>query len=296
MKILLYVPCWHRPEIVELFVKNIERTPCDYAEVIPFFVLSEEDPDYTLLTQITQGYNRTYTTNTPLGRKKNEGLKRATALSWDYFMDMGSDDIYTVLLWRYLKDFILNNQEYFGILNTYAFNPYLNQAVYLPNYHIGFDDQVTAQGQGRCIRRDVVERCMPLWDNQAPFGMDGYSDERITTAGYKCQLIDNGLDGVVCQIKTNICLTAWEMFEDCGFEACDVEWVKAAFGLRSEFCFDLTNFDSFHTAVLRVSNETDSKEKAFNLMNEAHKLQTGNKRYSSYDSYKVTVSRKFKQQ
>jgi hypothetical protein len=289
------VPCWHRPEVVNMFVNHMERTPCDYAELIPYFVLSPEDPDYSKLLDITAGYSRTCTTNAPLGRKKNEGLRMATALQWDYYMDMGSDDIYTTLLFDYLKPFLIAGEPYFGILHTYSYNPYLNEAVYLPNYHIGMNQEVTAQGQGRCIRRDVVERCMPLWDDGAPFGMDGYSNERIESNGYKCKPIDNGREPLVCQVKSNVCLTCWENFEDLS-EPANVDWLRRAFLLERESCYDFRDFYDFHTAVLKISNQTQNKEEAFNLMNKAHEVRTGEVRYSSYDSYKVTVSRKFKKQ
>ena len=289
----MMIPLWHRPEIVEMFIGNLRRTPCDYADVIPYFVLSPEDYDYHTLTDLTEGFNRTYVANTPLGHKKNEGLQRSLSLEWDYYMDMGSDDIYTDLLWDFLRPHLEANEEYFGILNTHSFNPYLNKAVFLRNYHVNWNDEVTAQGQGRCIRRDVVENCLPLWDDSAPFGMDGHSDLKITNKGYTCGLIDNGSQPVVCQVKSNICLTCWEQFDDMS-EPADADWVREQFGLRQECCYNLKDFQDFHQAVLKVSNETENKEQAFNLMNEAHKLQTGEQRYSSYDSYKVTVSRKHK--
>jgi hypothetical protein len=293
MKILLYVPCWHRPEIVAMFVRNMKSNLPDYAEVVPYFVLSQEDPDCQTLTRITEGYDRTYTTNTPLGRKKNIGLQRATALEWDYLMDMGSDDIFTGQLWGHLKPYLLSGQEYFGILHTYSYNPYLNKAVYMPNYHIAYNDQVTAQGQGRCIRRDVVEKCMPLWDSSAPFGMDGYSHERIEGNGYRCQLIDNGREPLVCQVKTYTCLTCWEQLEEL-CEPVNEEWVKDFFNLDVTACFDLTDFDIFYTTVYRVSGEVGNRREAFNLVNEAYRSQTGSTRYATYDSFKTIVSRKFK--
>jgi hypothetical protein len=295
MKILMMIPCWHRPEIVAMFVQNLRRNLPDYAEIIPYFVLSPEDPDCEVLTRITDGYDRTFTTNTPLGRKKNMGLSRAVSLEWDYMMDMGSDDIFTAQLWAYLKPYILSNAEYFGILHTYSYNPYLNKAVYMPNYHISYDDNITAQGQGRCVRRDVVEKCMPLWDSSAPFGMDGYSNERIENGGFKCQLIDNGRDPLVCQIKTYTCLTCWEQLEEL-CQPTNVEWVKDFFNLDTTLCYDLRDFDNFYTTVYRVSNEVGSRKDAFNLVNEAYKSQTGNTRFSSYDSFKTTVSRKLNKQ
>ena len=290
----MMVPCWHRPEMVNVFVNHMERTPCDYAEIIPYFVLSPEDADYNKLVNITAGYDRTSTVNTPLGRKKNIGLQRASALEWDYFMDMGSDDVYSPRLWDYLKPFLIGGEDYFGILNTHSYNPYLHKAVFLKGYHINLQDQVTAQGQGRCIRRDVVEKCIPLWDDTAPFGMDGYSDERITSHGYTCKLIDNGEEPLVCQIKGDVCLTAWAQFEDVGMQECNADWVVGAFNLGRELCFELSGFDDFHSAILRTSNETKNKERAFNLINEAHRIQTGELKYSSYVSYRQAFTRIYK--
>ena len=292
MKILLYIPCWHRPELVAMFIDNMECTGCDYAEIIPYFVLSPEDEDEKELTQITGGYNRTYTTNISFGRKKNEGLMRALSLEWDYVMEFNSDNVYTPLLWEYHKKYFDESNPFFGFKSVYVYEPYLNRAVYLESYHIGLRDEITAMGWGRCIRRDVVEKCFPLWIDEAPFGMDGQSDERITSMGYDCTVIETGEDPVVCGIAATVCLTGWDQWSDIGVPA-NVDFVREAFGLCPAVCFDLGDFDSFHSTILKVSSDMN-KPAAFDLINEAYRLQTGEKRYSSYDSYKNVVSRKHK--
>jgi hypothetical protein len=270
----------------------MEANPCGYAEVIPYFVISPEDENFSDLINITQGYNRALIQNEPFGRKKNEGLNRACCLEWDYLMELNSDTVYTSCLWDYHKPYFENKEAAFGFKNIYIYEPYLNRAVFAEGYHIGHRDTVTALGPGRCIRRDVVENCLPLWEDLAPFGMDGYSDQRLFSNGYEVTLIDNGSDPVICDVKGTVCLTCWMQWEECGVEA-DVDFVRQAFGLNPAGCIDLGNFDKFHTAVLKVSADM-KKPDAFNLINEAYRMQTGEQRYSSYSSYQVTVSKKHK--
>ena len=292
MRILLYIPLWHRPEIVALFIRNMEANLCEYAEVIPYFVVSPEDENFSDLINLTQGYNRALIKNEPFGHKKNEGLNRACGLEWDYLMELNSDTVYTCKLWELHKPYFDEGVAFFGFKNIYIYEPFLNKAVYVEGYHIGHRDEVTALGPGRCIRRDVVERCMPLWEDSAPFGMDGYSENVIFQSGYDCLLIDNLKEPVICDVKGTVCLTCFMQWEECGV-ACDVNFVREAFNLSPAACMDLKNFDTFHSAVLKVSNEM-KKPDAFNLINEAYKIQHGEARYSSYDSYKNVVSHKHK--
>lgn len=290
MRILLSIPVWKRPEILDNTIKHLEGTLCDYAEVMPYFIISPEDEHCNTLTAMTEGYRRTFIKNNPFGHKKNEGLKRALALEWDYFMEIGSDNIYTSKLWDIYKPYFDNKTEFFGLKNLYVYEPYLNKAVFVEGYHIGWDNKDTALGVNRCIRRDVVERCVPLWDDAAPFGMDGYSDYKIRGAGYECTVIDAGRDPIICGVAANVCLTAWMQWEECGV-AVDVDYVRKAFDLCAGH--DLRTFEDFHSAVLRCSQDM-RKPEAFNLINEAYRSQHGEVRYANYESYRKVVSRKYK--
>jgi len=291
MKILLYVPMWHRPEIANLFIKNMELVLCDYAEVIPYFVLSPEDDNFTELINLTQGYNRAIIKNDPFGKKKNEGLRRALSLEFDYLMELNSDTVFTSRLWDLHKPYFEADTPYFGLRNIYIYEPFLDKAVFVEGYHINHYDEVTALGPGRCVRRDVVDQCFPLWVDEAPFGMDGDSDKKIRDNGYVCEIIETS-EAVICDVKGTVCLTCWMQWEECGVPA-DVEYVRKEFNLCPAVCFDLSDFNTFHSTVLKVSIEMNKPE-AFDLVNEAYRMQKGEKRYSSYDSYRNIVSRKFK--
>ena len=279
--------------MVAMFIRNFEARPCDYAEVIPYFVLSPEDPHYTALRKITSDYMYTDIENHPLGRKKNEGLSRAMSLEWDYLMELGSDTVYTDLLWELLADYLMCGEPAFGFRNIYIYEPKLHKAVFEDGYHIGRRDTITALGPGRCLRRDVVDRCFPLWVDAAPFGMDGDSDHKLFNCGFPVTVIDNQRLPVLCDVKGSVCLTSWMQWEECG-EPVDAEWVREVFNIPPYECHNITNFDAFHTAVLKKSVETRNKGEAFDYMNEIHRHQMGFVRYASYESYKNAVSRKYK--
>jgi len=285
-KILMMIPVWRRPEILKLFVRNLTRVIPDYCEVIPFFILSQTDPELRQNEQATEGYMSTFADNKPLGEKKNTGLSQALELDWDYYMDMGSDDIFTCRLWELLEDCIECREVYFGLRNLHVFEIYSGRAKYVPGYHINKLDKVAPIGPGRCIRRDVVENFFPLWPaiNQ---GLDSSSDLKLQEAGIEPVLIDSD-EAVMCDVKTNVHLWPYEFFDDMG-EDISGEWVREAFDIKQDY---KAPFDAFHTSVLKQSNLPRSE--GFKRCNEWHEITTGAPRYSSYGSYRVQVTRKNK--
>lgn len=290
-KILMMVPVWRRPEIVELFINNVRRVECTYAKVIPYFVLSAEDPEIKRNEELTDGFNVNYQGNKPLGQKKNNALREALSLRWDYYMDMGSDDIYTPLLWTLLENCFVRGVAYFGLRNLHVYNWHTHQAKYVPEYHLNMLDKVAPIGPGRCIRRDVVEQLLPLWPSMNS-GMDGHSDLKIQTAGHEPVIIDN-TGPVLCDVKTDCHISPWEFFDDMGEEV-DPDEVVEAFSLPDPSTrFRRMPFDDFHSKVLKESRKVGRRE-AFDRENQEHRSRTGCDRYSSYESYLVMVSRNYK--
>jgi hypothetical protein len=285
--ILMLVPLWRRPEIVALFIRNIERTIPDYIQLMPMFILSPEDPDYVRLRKLTEGYRVCAASNNPLGTKKNNGLLEALQYEWDYLMDMGSDDIYTRTLWDLYEDYFLTGSKYFGIKNMYVLDIIENRALFVEGYHLNHFDQVTAIGPGRCVRRDIVEQCFPLWPDK-PFGMDGGSDEKIVRAGYYCHLIDNGRTPTVLDVKSYCNLNPF-MFMDEGEEV-DASWVREQFNIEGLSIQDTFTRDGFKTAVYKHAKDNDlTIERSFNDVNECHRKLTGEVRYKNYNSFKNSI-------
>ena len=111
-KILMLVAVWRRPEILAMFINNLERVQCDYAEVLPFFILSPEDPELNQVEALTDGYLSTFAKNDPLGEKLNIGLLQALELDWNYMIGMGSDDLFTIHMWQQSEDYFMTGEPY----------------------------------------------------------------------------------------------------------------------------------------------------------------------------------------
>ena len=292
MKLLIMIPVWGRPEITSLTIRSLECSPppFDYRAV---FVVSKEDPHYETLCRLIPLHQRFETPNFPLGRKRNQGLTYALGFDWDYMVEMGSDNVWTPKLWEFLMPSFDKTRPMFGIKNLHYYNSLTDKAVFVAGYHIGWEDRVTAIGPGRCIRRDIVERSVFLWDENAQFGMDGHSANRVTKrTGVRADVIDNGKEPVLLNIFSPTCLTPWDDLDDRSEEA-DPAWVRTAFGIDDVQLKELRCFDKFHQAVLHRSNETHSRRRAFEQVNEVHRQQTGEYKYGSYDSYKTLVTRRY---
>jgi len=293
----MMIPLWRRPEIVIMFINSMRDTLPDYAELIPLFVLSPEDPSIDSLNAMTKDYDRFYYKNHPLGEKKNAGLQYAVNnIEFDYYMDINSDSLWTEALWKWYKEYFESKNPYFGMKNIYILNILDNIANFLEGYHVDVHDEPTALGPGRCLRRDIVMENLPLWRSDWPAGMDGCSHYKLTKAGVECTVIDNARVPVLLDIKTltNINLH----FElDRPETRVDPNWVRAAFGISvyQSHCSDFRghdDFEVFHTTVLKESNDTPTKRDAFNSVNIKYEIETGKRLYKNYNTYLATVSRK----
>jgi len=233
--------------------------------------------------------------NEPLGNKKNIGIRQALRFDWDYLIEVGSDDVWTSLMWDYLQPYFRQNNPFFGFLSLYIYNLLTDEARFVGEYNIDTTDTLTAIGVGRCVRRDIVERSLDLWNPSAHFGMDGYSSAQIwRKTGIRATVLDTKRLPVVCDIKTATCMSGWHEFDDMS-EPVDAGWVREVFHINPLTLKNLKDFSHFHDAVLKVSYESRiSRHEAFQRVNESYEDTTGEKRFASYESYKNRVSKKFK--
>ena len=298
-KILMLVPLWKRPEIVKLFIERMRLTMPDYFELIPFFVLSQEDQYYKILRRLVSGYHVFEYKNNPLGEKKNAGLNEALALEWDYFMDMNSDSVWTPYLWELYRDLVKDLNPYFGIKNLHMIDLLTNRGLFLDKYHIDCtksEDTPTAIGPGRCIHRAVVEKCLPLWRDSFNHGMDGSSHWQIVNNGFECLVIDNGNTATMLDVKT---ATNLNLFMEMEGEPVEVRKIYEWFGLNqfniynSNFT-ELVTFDGFRDEVVNVRNYYDNQEQAFEAINTTYEIGFGKKRYKNYRVYLTLQTRNAK--
>lgn len=89
MKLLFYLALWKRPEITEICFIGLKRL-CNKFNGEILAVISEEE-----MIPLCEKYGVMWVmhNNTPIGRKKNFGLRESLRLEWDYVVELGSDDL-----------------------------------------------------------------------------------------------------------------------------------------------------------------------------------------------------------
>lgn len=294
MRILILIPLWRRPEIVRIFLHHLKSTLPDF-EIMPLFILSPEDPDREILEYQIRGFERCYCENVPLGRKMNYGLSQALNYEFDYLMNIGSDNVYTFRLWELYESYFIERCPFFGINDIYYYSIPDNEALFIKSYAQGADDSPMPIGAGRCLRRDLVTG--DLYRDEWNWGMDGASAWTLQQRGHLPTVIPTNGEPVMLDIKTATNLTQWVELKEYKHEIIPVDFIKIHFKLDQFVgveCFELLTFDGFHDSVLKLSNELPTRKDAFNVVNEKHRQATGEKRYTTYESYRNHVSQKLK--
>ena len=170
IRLKIFLAVWKRPEITELCFMGIQRLKKhpNY-EISAFAVISE--PEMAPLCN-KYGIDWVSTSNHPVGRKKNYGLKQLANQEFDYLLEIGSDDLITNdLLTAYLPFF--DQYEFFGI----------SDAIYIESEngecrrHISHK---TTYGAGRIISKRLLEEMnYNIWADELNRGLDNSSVANI---------------------------------------------------------------------------------------------------------------------
>lgn len=138
-------------------------------------ILSPGDPYHKQLRQLCEqhGIEVCNVPNDPLGRKKNEGLQVARQYDWDWFMDLGSDNLLSGGLLDTYLSYLEKETPIFGVQGMTIVDA-INKKVKLFGGYTKYNEVL---GGGRIIRRDILpER---PWKDTARIGMDFYSANKI---------------------------------------------------------------------------------------------------------------------
>jgi hypothetical protein len=199
--ILTFTPVWKRPAVFEICLKGIDRlvkyAPARF-NIIPFFIVSES---WAAKAVLARGYQFIMMPNSPLGAKKNIGMKYAfEEFQFDYLMEIGSDDILTNQYLDIIEPLCRTEVAEFCI-STCHFIDTITGAVALWK-----TDKVL--GLGRCISRPAIAKVLrttTLWGNERERGMDTYSWRQLQAVGVENTLIENDtVLGVDIKSEVNI--------------------------------------------------------------------------------------------
>jgi hypothetical protein len=208
MKILILIPLWKRPEVVEIVYRNLKLF-CRKVkwEIEVLAILCPDDPKLKELEGLCSEYNifMCYFKNQPLGRKMNAGINYALKkFKFDYLMNFGSDDLIHPRIELLYKKAFKNNVPVFGIDSLFFYDLISKKTFYFKTYTY----RGMVVGAGRMIHRDVLElmkkKNIDLYEDEIERSCDGNSSERMKLwLKIPNTVINSGEFPYIVDIKTN---------------------------------------------------------------------------------------------
>ncbi len=206
MKILILIPLWKRPEVVELCFKNIGwfRIMTSWSIEI-LAIISPEDPNIMELEELCWAYNieKCYFPNQPLGEKHNAGINYALQkFDFDYLMNFGSDDLIHPSISDLYQPYFNEKTPIFGINSLFFYDLDTKKTFFFKTYTEDY-----AIGAGRMISRALLDkmkfRGIEMYENSIMRSCDGNSANRILSwTGVKNTVINCGKFPYIVDVKT----------------------------------------------------------------------------------------------
>lgn len=143
MKIKALILLWQRPKITEICFQGVKRLEKEGVE--PICIYSDKDNKKLVKDYGFEGY---YHVNKPLGNKLNYGLKKALETEWDYFTQIGSDDLVRNELFDIYKPYVEKKVKAFGLRQFYCYD--------INTGSVGYGESPYPYGTMRMIHREVL--------------------------------------------------------------------------------------------------------------------------------------------
>lgn len=192
MNIVIHIPVWKRPEILEICKAGLNRI-CEELpshEIRCVFIDSPEDETRNRLDVSTAEWPFLHyeALNSPLSNKLNYGMYKIKGLNPDAVIFLGSDNILST---SYLKECIgLLKQgfDFIGSQDLHILDSRTKELIYFPGYS-GQRAGLTL-GAGRCFYKRLLDAVgwMP-WPNGLEKYMDNGMSEKLAGIKYKKAII-----------------------------------------------------------------------------------------------------------
>lgn len=169
MKIALHMPVWKRVELTRACYVGLQRIQKEFAAngavLEPYIAVSEDEHE-----QLAQefGWNYHWFENERLGTKNNELLDWMRDFSWDFMLQLGSDDFILPGGAAHIVE-LMNHFEFAGSRNVYFFRADTREGTLWQGY---------ASGAGRFMARRLVDAVDVMWSGRQ-VGLDGCSRENV---------------------------------------------------------------------------------------------------------------------
>jgi len=214
-EICILIPVWKRPEILTYCIKGLANLYKVYDNLLVTFVLSRDDCKYTqnyVKIHSEIGYSFPFNSvvldnNYPISQKMNQAINELKLLSWDYLMNLGSDNVLNPDIFSIYQHYFNKKVPYFGLKSAYFINYYTKK---VKKSTLDLDKLIF--GAGRMISRDIIEQCnysiYPIEQNQ---GLDTASAIIIEQTTGKTPESVISTKPMILDIKSDTNINLWEI-------------------------------------------------------------------------------------
>jgi len=165
--VIFYTQVWKRPIITEMCFMGMQRLEKYFKRLTKVAVISEPWAEKLC---VDYGIEYVYCSNDNIGKKHNVGLEYCLKFDWDRLIQFNSDTLLTDAL---IEKYLTVEVDLLGV----------DKCVFLKDKESKEVQYQTIIGAGRCLSRNIVEKCFPLWPENVEYGLDGKSNLKMIHAG-----------------------------------------------------------------------------------------------------------------
>jgi len=214
-KLTILTCIWKRPEIFELFCLGVKL--CRRVAEVQVVVVGSEGRRSRKLAK-KYGFTYVECSNSPLGRKWNTGALECAKHDSDYFLMMGSDDLFGVKLMEEYGKYMDEGIDYVYLTDCYFYDIESKKALYWGGYRGQYRGY--AAGIGRLLSRRLMEQLnwLPWYDEKYSDLLDTAMDlqlQKITHTAQAISLKEEKLFAV--DVKSPVNMTPFELWDNCKF-------------------------------------------------------------------------------
>lgn len=206
MKILILIPVYKRPEVLEICLENLKR----FIKAVKWrievvLLLSPEDHYLAENEKLVRKYGHTaiYFKNLPVSDKINAGIEWVMKhKKFEYLMNFGSDDLIHPQIEQLYKPYFDSKYRFFGINTLFFYELATRKTIFFNTYNFN-----GAIGAARMIHYSILKRFtddqFPLYEPGLDCGLDTSSAMQIKRNLNEFEIIiDSGEFPYIVDIKT----------------------------------------------------------------------------------------------
>lgn len=190
MRLAIHIPIWKRPELTTRVLAYYQQFD---AEIV--VIGSEGD----VSREMAGDHHYVEAPNEPLSAKFNAGMRYCRDLDVDGVLCVGSDDIITPALWKWVSE---DEDDIRGVLDSYLVSMVEKKAYYWSGYEGPREGETV--GAGRRLSRSLLDRLdWSPWRGDLDRGCDSGMSEKLRKLDVTVRAAHMAEAGAIACLKTN---------------------------------------------------------------------------------------------